>query len=69
MAKSDDLIKYTTERVVRYLNTPKDERKKAKSAPKFREPWSTRWFGMIPFAIGMIFKSKPIDMNGKTRER
>ncbi|MCR8643935.1 YqzE family protein [Paenibacillus sp. N1-5-1-14] len=71
MAKSDDLIKYTTVQVVRYLNTPKDERKKAKAEPKAREPWSTKWFGMIPAAIMMMIRPKRVDLtstNGVNRE-
>lgn len=27
MAKSDELVKYITQRVVHYIDTPKDERK------------------------------------------
>ncbi|NMO95342.1 YqzE family protein [Paenibacillus lemnae] len=49
MASSDELIKYITQRVVRYIDTPKEIRK---SKPK-RETWSTRWFGMIPFSMSL----------------
>ncbi|GIP56774.1 YqzE family protein [Paenibacillus woosongensis] len=50
MAKGDELVKYITERVVNYIETPKDVRR---SQVKGKEPWSRRWFGMIPFSLGM----------------
>ncbi|WP_019636386.1 YqzE family protein [Paenibacillus fonticola] len=50
MAKGDELVKYITERVVDYVETPKDVRR---TRAKGREPWSRRWFGMIPFSLGM----------------
>lgn len=49
MASGDDLIKYITERVVHYIDTPKDVRRKA----KVKESWTTRWFGMIPFSMSL----------------
>lgn len=49
MASGDELIKYITERVVHYIDTPKEARKRKQS----REAWSTRWFGMIPFSMSL----------------
>lgn len=49
MANSNDLIKYITERVVTYIDTPKEVRKKGRN----KEPWSVRWFGMIPFSVSL----------------
>lgn len=47
-----DLIKYATERIVRYWGTPKDERLQRKVTRKaMREPWLSRWFGMMPMSI------------------
>ncbi|RTE10360.1 YqzE family protein [Paenibacillus whitsoniae] len=58
MAKSDELVKYITQRVVTYMDTPKEVRQQAKASLKQqREPWQTRWFGMIPFATRMFFGS------------
>ncbi|GIQ71306.1 YqzE family protein [Xylanibacillus composti] len=52
-----DVIKYATERIVRYLGTPKDERLQRKVERKAtREPWQSRWFGMMPISIG-VWKS------------
>lgn len=64
MAKGDELVKYITERVVDYMETPKDVRR---SRGKEKEPWSRRWFGMIPFSLGMLWRqvaNKP-SFNGK----
>ena len=49
MANSNDLIKYITERVVTYIDTPKEVRKKGRG----KEPWTVRWFGMIPFSLSL----------------
>ncbi|GAB6988668.1 YqzE family protein [Paenibacillus pini] len=46
MSSGDELVKYITERVVTYIETPKEERH-----PKIKEPWSVKWFGMIPFSL------------------
>jgi hypothetical protein len=52
MAKGDELVKYITQRVVTYIDTPKEQRpsrEELKQRPK--EPWSVRWFGLLPMAI------------------
>lgn len=57
MAKSDDLVKYISKEVAIYIRTPKEARK-SKENDKIREPWLTRWFGMIPMALGLWVKPK-----------
>ncbi len=52
MADRDDLIKYITQRVVTYIDTPKEQRKQLRSnVPK--ESWSYRWFGMLGMSLEM----------------
>ncbi|UUZ79901.1 YqzE family protein [Paenibacillus sp. P26] len=52
MAKSDELVKYLTERVVSYMETPREVRRQVRAQRKEgREPWQIRWFGMLPLAI------------------
>lgn len=54
MAKSDELIKYITQRVVSYMDTPRDERRRSKESVKVkRGRWDVRWFGMMPLALAM----------------
>ncbi|OZB96789.1 YqzE family protein [Paenibacillus sp. XY044] len=50
MASGDELVKYITERVVSYMETPKEERRKQ----KYKEPWTVKWFGMIPFSLSQL---------------
>lgn len=52
--KSDELIKYITEQVVTYMETPAEIRKEQrKSLQSQKEAWSSKWFGMVPIAIQM----------------
>ncbi|MBR2570414.1 MAG: YqzE family protein [Paenibacillus sp.] len=55
MAKSDDLIKYITQRVVTYMDMPKETRQERKKEHKarHREPFLVRWFGLMPFGMKM----------------
>lgn len=49
-----DWITYVLEKLVWFMETPKQERKEQRSAR--REPWSSRWFGMIPMSVRMATK-------------
>ncbi|MFD2613205.1 YqzE family protein [Paenibacillus gansuensis] len=55
MAKGEDLIKYITQQVVTYMETPKEIRRQSRQEA-VKEPWSTRWFGMIPMSLEMLFQ-------------
>ncbi|EGL16817.1 MULTISPECIES: YqzE family protein [Paenibacillus] len=59
MAKGgEELVKYITEQVVHYIETPRQVRKEARVRHKeTRESWSVHWFGMIPLSISMIIKA------------
>jgi len=50
---SNDIVKYITQEFVKYIDTPKNERKK-----KVRSKGSSHWFGMIPLAIRMVFRKR-----------
>jgi YqzE-like protein len=60
MGKSDDLVKYIGKEVATYIKTPKEERvsKKNAASDKNNEPWTTRWFGMLPMALGLWVKPR-----------
>lgn len=47
--KGDELVKYITEQVVTYIETPKAERSRARK----KEHWTVKWFGMIPFSLSV----------------
>jgi len=67
MAKGEELVKYVTQRVVQYIDTPSDRRRQQRLGRK-KEPWTTRWFGMIPMAVSMLFgRGKKAPSAGKSR--
>jgi len=53
--KGEDLIKYITQRVVTYMDTPVEARRERQMERKNRakESWQTKWFGMVPFGVKM----------------
>ncbi|GAC89673.1 hypothetical protein KN10_0109 [Anoxybacillus flavithermus NBRC 109594] len=59
----NDYVKFMTEQVVKYLDQPRDERKKQRQQKKEfkkqqKQPFLYRWFGVIPYAIILLFKRK-----------
>jgi len=58
MAKSDELVKYITQRIATYLETPREERRQRRRERKAmpREALSVRLFGMVPLGIRMMVK-------------
>ncbi|MGM9927340.1 MAG: YqzE family protein [Bacillus sp. (in: firmicutes)] len=55
--KTNDFIKYLTQEFVIYTNQPREERKKQR-LERQEQPknYSTKWFGLVPFALRMAFK-------------
>lgn len=50
--KKDDYLKYMTEKVVAYYWS--SEAEDCRQARKLqREPWATRWFGVLPLGVSM----------------
>ncbi|MFD0588128.1 YqzE family protein [Paenibacillus sp. GCM10027627] len=59
MAGGNDLVKYMTEQLVQYMETPSEIRKKARTSAKAaREPWLTRWFGWGPASFLMWWRGR-----------
>jgi len=56
LKSNEEYIKYITERAVEFIETPRRERKQQRSI--HHEKWTSRWFGMIPFAIGFWMKNR-----------
>lgn len=70
MAKSDELVKYVTQQVVKYIETPKEVRKQVKAGKKeSRESWQYRWFGMLPLALRMWTEPLRRNRGGKREEQ
>ncbi|MCM3599607.1 YqzE family protein [Robertmurraya korlensis] len=58
MSAINDYVKYITQTVVKYIDQPKEERKKLRKEKKeTREAFAYRWFGILPYVI-MMSKGK-----------
>jgi len=60
-------VQFMLERMLWYMETPRDERKELKRQQ--REPWSVRWFGMIPFSIKMAWDQQKSRLRGKLHDK
>jgi hypothetical protein len=57
--KTNDYVKYITQTVVKYIDQPKEERKRIKQEKKEAEAtFLFRWFGILPFLLMSSFKKK-----------
>ncbi|MBM7650460.1 hypothetical protein JOC78_003451 [Bacillus ectoiniformans] len=56
---SNDYVRYFTQTVLSYYNEPKDKRKEKRRQKKQQRPtFLTRWFGVFPQALSLLFKKK-----------
>ncbi|WP_058307465.1 YqzE family protein [Gracilibacillus massiliensis] len=56
---NNDYVKYMTQRIVKYMDTPKDERKKSKAERQQEEiVVSNKWFGVLPFAFRLLIQKR-----------
>ena len=49
--KKDDYLKYMTQKAVAYWSPEATEIRHARK--QRREPWATRWFGILPLGVSM----------------
>ncbi|RSD27420.1 YqzE family protein [Mesobacillus subterraneus] len=57
--KTNDYVKYLTQTVVKYIDQPKEERRKIKQAKKEAEAtFLFKWFGILPFMLMSSLKRK-----------
>lgn len=54
---SDDYVQYLTERFVRYLDTPRDERKQRRKERRTGR-WDRHWFGDLSFSLQMAWQNR-----------
>ncbi|WP_342774158.1 YqzE family protein [Aquibacillus sediminis] len=53
----NDYVKFMTQEIVRYMDTPQEERKKKKQEKQMEQHQLTsRWFGILPFAFKLLVK-------------
>ncbi|SER16500.1 YqzE-like protein [Gracilibacillus ureilyticus] len=56
---NDDYVKYVTQRIVKYMDTPKHERRRDRSdREKDVQFYSNRWFGVLPFAVRLFWQKR-----------
>jgi|GEM_PF-615401 len=54
-----EYTRYVAQRLVRYLDTPRAERKQArKEARSVREHWISRWFGWAGFGLVLWWSNR-----------
>jgi hypothetical protein len=59
MAAGTDVVKYLTQKIVKYLDEPKAVRKERKLTKKNeKEPLLTYLFGVLPMGLGLVFRKK-----------
>jgi hypothetical protein len=50
--KTNDYVKFMTQTIVKYIDQPKDERKRLKHERKLaKASFWYRWFGILPFLL------------------
>ncbi|WP_077621587.1 YqzE family protein [Sediminibacillus massiliensis] len=53
----NDYVKFMTQEIVRYMDTPQEERLKQKADKKGNSnEISGHWFGLLPFAFRLLIK-------------
>lgn len=52
---SNDYIQYLTKQFVRYLDTPREERRQRRET-KEQERWERLWFGDLAFGVQMVWR-------------
>jgi hypothetical protein len=54
---TNDYVKFVTQQIVSYMDSPKEKRKSNKQERKNkRAPFLNRWFGVLPFAFKLLFR-------------
>ncbi|WP_299087969.1 YqzE family protein [uncultured Metabacillus sp.] len=59
---ANDYVKYVTQQIVKYMDTPKEARKQLREERKNVETSSTfysnRWFGVLPFSLKLMLNKR-----------
>lgn len=53
MGDNADYLKYMTEKVVGMLDRSPEAIGQRQERKQLREPWATRWFGVLPLGVSM----------------
>ena len=59
MAKGQEIVSDVVQKVVRYIETPRELRKAERARRRTsKEPWLTRWFGLIPMSLTVLYRQR-----------
>ncbi|MCF2943269.1 YqzE family protein [Paenibacillus tarimensis] len=68
MKDGAEYVKYVTARLVRYIDTPSEERRRIRlDARKRKEPWLVKWFGWAPYSVLLWYRSMKTKLRPGTR--
>ena len=57
--KTNDYVEYMTKTFVKYIDQPKDERRRLRAERKqYKAAFWYRWFGIIPYVIYLEVKNR-----------
>jgi hypothetical protein len=57
--KTNDYVKFITQTVVKYIDQPKDDRKRIRAEKKeMKGTFLFRWFGILPYLFSSQFRKK-----------
>ncbi|AGA24193.1 Hypothetical protein YqzE [Bacillus subtilis subsp. subtilis str. BSP1] len=66
--KTNDYVKYMTQQFVKYIDTPRDERKERKEVRKeTKTPVSQQLFGILPYGFRLLAETEKITANKRIR--
>ena len=56
---TNNYLKFITEEIVKYMNSPREERKERREADRQEGPVvASRWFGILPFSFKLFLKGR-----------
>ncbi|WP_121662818.1 YqzE family protein [Metabacillus litoralis] len=59
---TNDYVKYVTQQIVKFMDTPKETRKQQRQERKDLDAsssyYSNRWLGVLPFAVRLLMNKK-----------
>ncbi|MDQ0231960.1 YqzE family protein [Metabacillus malikii] len=59
---TNDYVKYVTQQLIKFMDTPKETRKQQREEKLKNNELSTvytnRWFGMLPFSLRLLVKNR-----------
>ncbi|GGN63916.1 MULTISPECIES: YqzE family protein [Oceanobacillus] len=56
---TNNYLKFITEEIVKYMNSPREERKERRKTDKQEESVVlNRWFGILPFSFKLFIKGR-----------